>query len=68
MLNEMTCYSLIVKQSSSMVQLINYYEFTCCTGNNMDPDQLASGNLDLDKHCFQLSMNLDCYYFQKSFI
>ena len=24
--------------------LINYYEFTCCIENSVDPDQLASGS------------------------
>ena len=29
--------------------LINYYEFRCCIENSVDPDQLASSDLDL--HC-----------------
>ena len=33
--------------------LINYYEFTCCFVNSVDPDLKKPADLDL--HCFQES-------------
>ena len=49
---------LALGQVKNLIQklyiLIDYYEFTCCNENSVDPDQLAS-SADLDLHRLQES-------------
>ena len=32
---------LVLGQVQNLYKVINYYEFTCCIENNVDPNQLA---------------------------